>query len=285
MSDSSPKTYKIILMVLPVGVVIGTIIFMFMYFYNERRDEQKFQAIAAHELSVEDLSDVVGKFSKRIGVRDVETEEGRNGLKSASSMIEGRLGPQNVGFTVKKDEGEAKHGKLWKSLWVDIRGKKKPNNVVIAAVSFAGKGEVADANATSTVLMLASAMARDEPSRTIRFVFLPFDQSPAEQNAWLLQRCIAEGEVCDGIIGIQTMKGDLEVGDSEWQLADNSADSQAWWGFLQGGQPRPANAAPSVWVSHSVYAPEAWAGQRDRRLEKTVAITKSIMFWLRQAAE
>ncbi len=272
-------------MILPVGVVIGTIIFMYMYFYNERRDEQEHAVIASHGLRVNDLDDMVMKFTDRIGVRDIEIEQGRTGLKSAASMIEGSLGPQNVGFPVKKDDGEARHGLLWKSLWVDIRGKKMPERVVIAAVSFAGAGETADANTASTLMMLASSMARDEPARTIRFVFLPIDQSPAQQNAWLIQRCLQENEICDGIIGIRTMKKKPELTGEDWQVVAPSSADQAWWQFLKQGANRPAGAVPSVWITHPVFSSHAWEGQRSRRLEKTIQVAGTITSWLRRAAE
>ncbi|BDS08411.1 hypothetical protein NT6N_34510 [Oceaniferula spumae] len=285
MSESQPRIYKVLLMILPVGVVIGTVIFMFMYFYNERRDEQNHAVIASHGLRLTDLKDMVEKFSDRIGVRDVETEEGRNGLKSAASMIEGRLGPQNVGFPVRKDEGEAAHGLLWKSLWVDVRGKEKPEHVIFAAVSFSGAGEVADANAVSTLMMLASSMARDEPARTIRFVFLPLDRGPIEQNRWLVQRCLNEGEHCDGIIGIQTMSGKPEIGGDEWQAETPADGDEDWWTYLRQGGPRSEGLTQSVWLSHAVFSPETWLGQKERRLEETLDVATQLTSWLRRAAE
>ncbi len=285
MSDSSPKRYKVILMVLPVGVVLGTIIFMYMYFHNERRDEQNRVVIGAHGLRVSDLDDMVGKFTDRIGVRDVDSEEGRAGLRSAASMIEGRLGPQNMGFLVRKDDGEARHGLLWKSLWVDVRGQKTPERVIIAAVSFAGSAEIADANATSTLMMLASSMGRDKLDRTIRFVFLPLGQSAIEQNRWLVQRCLAKSEVCDGIIGIQTMQTKPEVTGEAWQVKTNSDEDEAWWAFLKDGAVRPEGAVKSVWITHPVFSAKAWEGQRSRRLEKTMIAAGEITSWLRKAAE
>jgi len=285
MSDSSPKRYKVMLMILPVGVVLGTIIFMYMYFHNERREEQNHAVIGAHGLRVSDLDDMVEKFADRIGVREVDSEEGRAGLKSAASMIEGRLGPQNMGFLVRKDDGEARHGLLWKSLWVDVRGQKSPERVIIAAVSFAGSTEVADANATSTLMMLASSMARDKLGRTIRFVFLPMDQSSAEQNRWLIQRCLAKNEVCDGIIGIQAMQAKPEVTGGAWQVETSSGADEAWWAFLKDGAVRPEGAVKSVWITHPVFSAQAWEGQRSRRLEKTMIVAGKITSWLRKAAE
>lgn len=285
MSASPSRVYKVLLMILPVGVVLGTIVFMFMYFHNERRDEREHAVIASHGIRVSDLDDMVGKFTDRIGVREVESKQGREGLKSAASMIEGRLGPQNVGFPVKKDKGEAAHGLLWKSLWVDIRGKERPENIIIAAVSFSGAGEVADGNAVSTLMMLASSMAREELARTIRFVFLPLEKSPAEQNRWLLQRCLQEGESCDGIIGIQTMQGKPEVGGDEWQVETPADSDKSWWAFLRHGGPRSDGLTQSVWVTHAVFSPETWQGQKGKRLEKTIEVAATITAWLRRAAE
>ena len=65
-------------MVLPVGVVLGTIIFMFMYFYLEREDEKNHAVIVSHGLRVSDLEDMVGKFTRRIG--DGKSRRKREGL-------------------------------------------------------------------------------------------------------------------------------------------------------------------------------------------------------------
>lgn len=285
MSSPSPRIYKVLIMILPVGVVIGTIVFMYMYFHNERRDAQNHAVIASHGLRVGDLDDMVEKFTGRIGVRSVDSEQGRRGLTRAAAMIEGRLGPQNVGFPVKKSEGEAAHGRLWKALWVDVRGEKKPESVVFAAVSFSGAGGVADANAVSSMLMLASSMARDKPARTIRFVFLPLDLDAAGQNKWLLGRCLNDGETCAGIVGARTMSGKPGVGGGDWAAETATAADVAWWEFLRGGGGRPEGGAASVWISHPVFSPDTWRGQRGKRLEKTLDVAETLAAWLRRAAE
>ena len=77
--DSSPRIYKILLMVLPVGVVLGTIIFMFMYFYLEREDEKNHAVIVSHGLRVSDLEDMVDKFTSRIGLNG-KSRRKREGL-------------------------------------------------------------------------------------------------------------------------------------------------------------------------------------------------------------
>ena len=217
MSDSrSPRIYKFAIMVLPVGVVIGTIVFMWMYYAKHKDGGNEQKVIVASGIRISALQDMVGKFTDLIGVRSIETEQGRSGIRRASSTIEGRLGPQNLGLKVVKGKGLEAHERLWKSLWVDIRGSDKQQEVVIAAVSFAGAGGVADANTASTMMMLASALADEKPSRTIRVVFLPVDRSPAEQNRWLKDYCLQEGESCVGIVGLQLMDRAPEAGGEDW---------------------------------------------------------------------
>ena len=286
--NSSPRIYKILLMVLPVGVVLGTIIFMFMYFYLEREDEKNHAVIVSHGLRVSDLEDMVGKFTSRIGLREIETEAGRAGLLRAASMIEGRLGPQNVGYPVRRSEGEAAHGLLWKNLSVEILGEEKPQEVIFAAVSYAGAGEDADANTVSTMMMLASSMAREKPARTIRFVFMPFNEAPHDQNQWLLTRCLKSGESCSGIIGLQAMGEIPSAGGEAWQMNSSSPIDIAWWNSLREGSSAmksTGGVVPSVWLTHPVYSSQTWTGNKDLRLDRTLIAAQDLRKWLLKASQ
>lgn len=284
MVNTSPKIYKVLLMILPVGVVIGTIVFMTMYFYMEREEERERNVIAAYGLRVEDLDDMVGKFTDRIGLRDHGTEEGQRGLAKASSTIEGRLGPQNVGYTVHKGEGMAIGDRVWKSLWVDLRGSSSADEVVLVAVSYAGAGELADSNALSTVMMLASSMAREQLEKTLRFVFLPLQQAPEKQNQWLRDLCIQKGERCIGIIGIQALPGSPDLGGEHWQVHYQGEAGSEWWRFVRGRGDRPEALGSAVWLSTSVYYQEAWLGRRGERLQQTIGEARQLENWLRAAS-
>ncbi|NNJ86821.1 MAG: hypothetical protein HKP20_06600 [Akkermansiaceae bacterium] len=285
--DTPRRIYKVLLMILPVGVLIGTIVFMFMYFYLEREEEKNYAVIVSHGLRISDLEDMVNKFTDRIGERDLETEQGRVGLRRAASMIEGRLGPQNVGFPVSKSEGEAAYGLLWKSLAVEIEGAQKPDEIIFAAVSYSGAGKVADANCTSTLMMLASAMARQKTDRTLRFVFLPLDKSPAEQNRWLLERCLKPGEKCFGIIGLKTMEKPPVTGEPAWQLSSASPNGETWWNNLRTGDATQRSLGtdiPSVWLTHPVFSPATWADDQQGRFVRTMEVAKQLRKWLDMAA-
>lgn len=282
----APRIYKVLLMILPVGVVVGTIVFMFMYFYLEREEEKNYSVIVSHGIRVSDLEDMVEKFTNRIGERRIETEAGRDGLRKAASMIAGRLGPQNVGYPITMSEGQAAHGRFWKSLSVEILGEAEPGEILFVAVSYAGAGEDADANAVSTMMMLASSMAREKPSRTIRFVFTPFDDSNQDHDQWLLTRCLMPGERCIGIIGLKTMDAMPSTGDSNWQISTNSAQDLEWWNSLQSEEPvsRSDDAVPAVWLTHTVFSSKTWINQRAQRLESTLDAAQELRKWLVKAS-
>ncbi|MFK7912076.1 MAG: hypothetical protein AB8F34_15965 [Akkermansiaceae bacterium] len=274
-------------MFLPIGVVIGTAVFMWMYYANHKEESNEQKVIVATGIRMTDLQDMVGKFTGPIGVRTIENNQGRTGLRLAASMIQGRLGPQNLGLKIYSGEGTAAHDRLWKSLWVDVRGGDKVSEVVIAAVPFTGAGEVADANTVSTLMMLASSLANEKPSRTIRLVFLPIDRPQEEQNQWLLSRCLQEGELCVGIVGIDVMRGSPKPGDPNWvAAAPNSADKD-WWEFLSSGGKAvktESDSVPSVWLTHAVYSDNAWVDRKEQRLEETINVARQLREWLLKAA-
>ena len=93
--DRSPRIYKVLIMILPVGVVIGTIVFMWMYFAKHQEESNEQNVIIATGIRISDLEDMVRKFTVLIGLRTSETEVGRIGLRQAAVTIESRLGPKN----------------------------------------------------------------------------------------------------------------------------------------------------------------------------------------------
>ena len=89
--EKQPRIYKFAIMVLPIGVIIGTAVFMWMYYQKHKEESNEQQVIVAAGIRLTDLQDMTSKFTDLIGVRGVDTEEGQVGLQRAASMIEGRL--------------------------------------------------------------------------------------------------------------------------------------------------------------------------------------------------
>ena len=61
--DRSPRIYKVLIMILPVGVVIGTIVFMWMYFAKHQEESNEQNVIIATGIRISDLEDMVRKFT------------------------------------------------------------------------------------------------------------------------------------------------------------------------------------------------------------------------------
>ena len=277
--EKQPRIYKFAIMVLPIGVIIGTAVFMWMYYQKHKEESNEQQVIVAAGIRLTDLQDMTSKFTDLIGPRGVDTQEGQVGLQRAAAMIEGRLGPQNMGFKVFRGEAEAVGERLWKSLWVDVRGGDQEKQVLIVAVSFSGPGEIADANTVSTVMMLASSLAEDKPSRTIRLVFLPMKREFEEQNRWLVSQCLRNGETCAGIVGLHVMDGAPQAGGDEWLVSVSDDTDMAWWQFLSGVQETGSfsgGEVPTVWLTHAVYSNAAWEGKKEERIQATIPVAQQL---------
>lgn len=272
--------YKILIMVLPVGVVLGTIIFMYMYFYLERQEDKKQSIIVSREMKVTELDLLVEKFSDRIGLRDLDTEQGRNGLLRAGSMIRGGLGPQNLGLKVTQGEGKAAHGLLWRSLSVDIKGDTFPEEVVVAAVSYSGEGEISDANTVSTMVMLVNSMARKKSGKTIRFVFLPLRNSGFSSFKKQALEVIGSDEKLAGYIALDTMEGMPDLLGQGWvDLETKSAVEIGVTQEIKRGEVK------SFSLTHSVYSADAWQGNRGGRLASTLRLAQELKQLLRGMAD
>ncbi|MGJ8675906.1 MAG: hypothetical protein ACSHX0_00165 [Akkermansiaceae bacterium] len=271
------RIYKFIIMALPLGCIVGVAVFMTMYYLNKKDEAKEQNVLIAHDMRVGDLEDMVEKFTDRIGVRELDTEAGRKGLQRAASMIEGSLGPQNLGFTVTRSSGEAAHGLLWKNLSVDIRGEKKPDDVVFALVSYAGEGKVADANAVATMMMLVSSMAYEKPARTIRFVFSPLKKPLDEKRGWLLAESLLAGENSVAVLGIDVMATAPDMSTDGWQNVESMTKANLTATLAQKGQ-------TPLWLTHSVLSSQAWAGNDNGRFRSTLEAAQEIKAWLLQAA-
>jgi hypothetical protein len=136
-------------------------------------------------------------------------------------------------------------------------------------------------------MMLASSMAREKPSRTIRFVFTPFDDSSNEHDLWLLTQCLKPGESCSGIIGLKAMDEMPSTGDADWQISTNSPQDLAWWNSILSDEvslKQDNGIVPTVWLTHTVFSSKTWVDQRAQRLESTLNPAQELRKWLVKAS-
>lgn len=173
-----PRWLTWFLILLPLWLLASAGYAVWRYHDQQKKaalvDEQRF----VKAVSIKMLADDLRKFAEIIGERNGSSEKAAKGLKSASTMIEGTLGPANTGYQVQRIAGPAD----WPLLQVSIHGKNpaKPAVWVLASYDSRPGSPGIEANATGVCATLAAAqaLAGDSPDSPIRFLFVPHGIDP-----------------------------------------------------------------------------------------------------------
>lgn len=209
---SRRKWTPLLLVILPAWLILSATIGIWLLFRHEKKESEKEQARFAQAISTPLLADDLKKIVTVIGDRNPSSEQAAANLSSIASMIEGQLGPSNIGFAVKKHRGPAK----WPILQVTIRGKSEeaPVWVVTSYDSRPGtRGAEANGSGLAATLSTVQALATDTPRHSVHFVFLPHandPESPVVENATLLKKLIEDSSPSTSILVVEAM-GDAET--------------------------------------------------------------------------
>ena len=169
---------SILLVILPVWLIASCGAALWYYFHLEKKQSLQEQERFAQAVSIQAMGDDLRKIIEVIGERNSSSESAAANLSRTASMIEGLLGPSNTGYSVKRINGSSR----WPLLQVTVTGKNLTEPAVWVLTSYDSRpgSRGAEANATGLVATLASAqaIARDHPTRSIHFVFLPHANDP-----------------------------------------------------------------------------------------------------------
>lgn len=169
---------SILLVILPVWLIASCGAALWYYFHLEKKQSLQEQERFAQAVSIQAMGDDLRKIIEVIGERNSSSESAAANLSRTASMIEGLLGPSNTGYSVKRINGSSR----WPLLQVTVAGKNLTAPAVWVLTSYDSRpgSRGAEANATGVVATLASAqaIARDHPTRSIHFVFLPHANDP-----------------------------------------------------------------------------------------------------------
>lgn len=180
---SPPRFFKALLVALPAGTVLLGIVAMVWYFQRDRILGPERPRSMAREPSAASLADRIAKLSGPLtGTRQAGDENGRRGLEAVSAMVEGSLGPNNMGYEPTSEPFES-GGFSWRNLLAENKGERNPTEVVEVRVSMdrgnAGPPGPAENLGLAAALELAQAMAGAPHRRTVRFVFLARNRDPS----------------------------------------------------------------------------------------------------------
>ncbi len=161
------------LILLPVWLAVSAGAGLWYYFHREKAEALVEQARFAKSVAIPAMQDDLRKIVQVIGERNPSSEGAAAKLSAMASMIEGTLGPQNIGYKVEEIRGPAD----WPLIKATVRGSdsSSPPVWVLAAYDSPAGSPGAEANATGVAATLAAAqaLAADKPAADIHFVFLP----------------------------------------------------------------------------------------------------------------
>jgi hypothetical protein len=175
-----------LLILLPLWLVASGVGAMWYYFHREKKQALVEQERFVQAVSAPLLADDLRKIVEVIGERNGSSETAAANLSRTASMIEGLLGPSNIGYPVHRTNGPGK----WPILQVTLAGKSPQAPAVWVLTSYdsrvGSRGAEANATGLAATLAAAQALARDKPNFPVHFVFLPHAndlESPVVETA------------------------------------------------------------------------------------------------------
>ncbi len=155
----------------PLWLAVSAGLGLWYYYHREKMRSQEEQERFAQSVSVESIADDLHKIVEVIGERNTTSEKASANLTRAASMVEGLLGPSNMGYAVNKIPGPG----AWPILQVSVQGKNEnaPPVWIITPYDSQPGSATGNANGLAGSLAAAQAMAGDEPKARVDFFFIP----------------------------------------------------------------------------------------------------------------
>ncbi|MBL9115814.1 MAG: hypothetical protein JNJ83_12470 [Verrucomicrobiaceae bacterium] len=145
---------KAALVIFPTGLIISGVVAMFWYVSQKQETQSRsirYAAGLAKKINSADLE----RYEKIVK----ETQDAR----IIESFLESTLGPENMGYTLRKVSGEGTDATRAVAMDVELTGQQRPRDIVMVLV---------DPSSSPVVLSTAHAMTGEPQTRSIRFVIV-----------------------------------------------------------------------------------------------------------------
>lgn len=175
---SRSRWVVVLLVVLPLWLCLSAGGAVWYLLHREKKAAALEQQRFSRAVSATALEDDVRKLTHLVGERNTTSQSAAKNLTRAAAMIEGSLGPSNIGYVVTRTPGPAE----WPLIHVRILGKNtdEPAVWIVGAYDSRQSSPGAEANATgvAAIMAAAQALAAETPERNIHFAFLPHWNDP-----------------------------------------------------------------------------------------------------------
>lgn len=210
-----PRWVVFLLVLLPLWLVVSGCVAVWYFLQRDRDLAAAEQQRFARGVSADALEDDLRKLVRIIGERHPGSPVTAKNLTRAAAMIEGTLGPSNIGFTVIRVPGPA----AWPVLHVRIAGKNPDARALWVVCAYdspdGSPGAQAGASGVAATLAAIQALADETPAGDVCFAFLPHGNHPgppSRETAAILARVAADPAM---VLSIETMgSGDVLLLDS-----------------------------------------------------------------------
>ena len=178
------------LILLPLGLVFGTVWGLYQYFSEQEVLQQR----VSKKISLDEISQILDNWSDKLGPRHFDDKASMEQLRLASKMLAGELQTNNSGLLDGSDKGVfEKNGQVWPTRWVEIPGANR-DEVFFVVTSYDGTKELRDSAKIALMVSVAKSLGATPLDYSLRFVFTPSQLPLAEQKKWVEQQCLKQWE-------------------------------------------------------------------------------------------
>lgn len=203
------------------------IISVIVALYLGATEEKQQSAPIEGQVTIAEMRDYLAKMNLVIGKREITSVDGQQALKQTASMIEGTLGPMNLGYEVSRSANQRAEGLLWKTLWIDA-GKKESEDLVLLAVPYGESG-----TPVAFALGFAEYLVGMNFKKKVRLVF-----TPPINTISLEDRVLSDDE---SIVKMIQLRG---------------GGGAPYWAEISGGRLTEVISSDPIWKQHIAIAAE-----------------------------
>ncbi len=221
MVDSERKFswVKLIIVAIPVWLLVSGGVGLWLHFRAADQKERDNRLAYQKQINAVSVIDDFNKITDVIGARHVESEQGRAGLTRMAAMIEGSLGPSNMGFQVIKHQGPLLDEVSFPLIEVAVMPKISTTSLWVVVPYDAPATESRGSAAASSLAVsfaVAQALVAKELPTNIHFLFVPHAFADEELRMSLIgkiKQIIDKKSGCSQVlvIGSQLHPGELFV--------------------------------------------------------------------------
>ena len=206
------RTIRIFIIGLPVGLIIGGVLAMIIYFREQADASGKGGSYTRRDITRKDLQENVEKLAVSIGPRHLGDPDR---LNAAVKYIEGTLGPANLGYHVERHTYKV-GGVDCHNIVLDMPGKgsDRVQEIVLVGAHYdsvpATPGADDNASGVAAVMSLAQAFANTKHERSLRFVLFANEEPPYFQTDDMgslvyAKECKKRGDQIVAMLSLETL--------------------------------------------------------------------------------